>query len=211
MTSIVLADSAETQDLIDRAAAGSPDALSALIQRHLPRIRQAVGRRLSPSLRPRLDESDVVQETQREALVRFDDYCRRRPMPFRLWLLRTAHERIVDIEREHLHAAKRDLARELPLPDNSSVELAGRFLAKAPLPENEAMRKELAAQIRRCLAELPENDREIIMLRCFEGLKNQEVAAMLELSPETTKKRFTRALLRMQSALRRAGIEGVQP
>jgi RNA polymerase sigma-70 factor (ECF subfamily) len=211
MPSIVMADSADTQTLIDQAARGDSQALAALMERHLPRIRRAVQRRLRPRLRPRLDASDVVQEAQREALVRFDDFCRRRPMPFRLWLLRTAHQKIVDVEREHLHAARRGVARELPLPDSSSIDLGGRFLAKVPGPEDQAMRKELAAQIRRCLAALPENDREILMLRCFEGLKNHDVAAMLELNPETTKKRFTRALLRMQDALRRAGIEGVEP
>ena len=51
-----------------------------------------------------------------------------------------------------------------------------------------------------------ETDREILMLRCFEGLDNQQAATLLELNPETTKKRFTRALLRLQQVLREAGV-----
>ena len=130
-------------------------------------------------------------------------------MPFRLWLLRTAHERLVDVERQHLHAAKRAVQREVPLPDKSSIELARQFVASRSGPETAASRKELAAAVRRCLARLSDNDREILMLRCFEGLRNQEVAVMLELQPETAKKRFTRALLRMQQAMQQAGISEV--
>jgi DNA-directed RNA polymerase specialized sigma24 family protein len=44
------------------------------------------------------------------------------------------------------------------------------------------------------------------MLRCFEGLDNREVATLLELNPETTKKRFARALVRLQELLRLAGV-----
>ena len=56
------------------------------------------------------------------------------------------------------------------------------------------------------MAELSDKDREVLVLRCFEGLTNQEVATMFELNPETTKKRFTRALLRLQQVLREAGF-----
>ena len=70
--------------------------------------------------------------------------------------------------------------------------------------------REQAQTVRRCLAKLAETDREVLMLRIFEGLKNVEVAALLETSPETTKKRFTRALLRLRTLVREAGIEGAE-
>jgi RNA polymerase sigma-70 factor (ECF subfamily) len=127
-------------------------------------------------------------------------------MPFRLWLLRTAHERIVDVERQHLHAQKRAVDRELALPDGSSLAIAQQLLALDSGPAQRAIRNEVAGQVRRCLAQLAESDREILMLRCFEGLNNPDAAAVLGLKPETSKKRFARALLRMRQVLNSAGV-----
>ena len=68
------------------------------------------GRRLAA----RIDPSDVVQEAQVEALERLDEFAGRRPMPFRVWLFRTAIQRVGKLRR-HVSAARRDLGRERPL------------------------------------------------------------------------------------------------
>ena len=98
----ISSDSTETDALLNRAASGDEQAFQSLMQRHIPYVHQSVRRRLRPQIRPRIDPSDVVQETQRDAFQRLDEFLRRRPMPFRLWLLRTAHQRVVDVERERL-------------------------------------------------------------------------------------------------------------
>ncbi|HZU35837.1 MAG TPA: hypothetical protein VFA18_08015 [Gemmataceae bacterium] len=45
-------------------------------------------------------------------------------MPFRLWLRKTAFERLLMLRREHVEAGRRAVAREVPLPKRSSVLLA---------------------------------------------------------------------------------------
>ena len=204
-------DSAETVGLLQQIEIGEAEAFDALMRRHLPDIKRSVQRRLKPQMRPRVDPSDVIQETQHEVFSRMDDFLKRRPMSFRLWLLRTAHERLLDTERTHLRAAKRTADREVPLPDASSMQLAARFCQGSHSPSNEASRRELAAKVRRSLARMSELDREVLMLRCFEGLSNMETASLLEVNPETTKKRFARALLRLQQLLRGAGVTEAGP
>jgi DNA-directed RNA polymerase specialized sigma24 family protein len=49
-----------------------------------------------------VDPSDVVQETQLEAMRRLEDYLKREPLPFRLWLHKTAQKRLWLLRREHL-------------------------------------------------------------------------------------------------------------
>ena len=90
-------DSEETCRLLARAQAGDADAFNQLLERHRPAVRECVRRRLDPKLGPRVDLSDVVQETQLDALRGRDDFVERRPMPFRLWLLKTAHQRLLKI------------------------------------------------------------------------------------------------------------------
>ena len=51
------------------------------------------------------------------------------------------------------------------------------------------------------LSRLDEVDREVLLLRTFEGLSNAEVATVLEIEPSAASKRYGRALLRLRSVL----------
>jgi RNA polymerase sigma-70 factor (ECF subfamily) len=203
-------DSAETISLLEQVRLGDTEAFERLLKRHRPVLRQSVSRRLSPKIRGRVDSSDIIQETEVEAFRQLDYYLKQRPMPFRLWLLRTAHQRMLKVERRHLHAAKRAAEREVPLPDRSSIQLL-QAVGHGTAPSVRASRRELARGVRRCLARLREADREIVWLRNYEGLSNTEAACLLEIHPETAKKRYTRALLRLQMLLSEAGITEASP
>ncbi|HZU35449.1 MAG TPA: hypothetical protein VFA18_06065 [Gemmataceae bacterium] len=121
-------DSVQTQRLLERARHGEPGAANELLARHRRFLRQIVGLGFDPRLRPRVDPSDVVQETQMEAFRRLDDYLKRRPMPFRLWLRKTAQERLLKVQQQHLRTSRRAIGREVPLPAQSSAILAKQLL-----------------------------------------------------------------------------------
>src|SRR5262245_20878529 len=112
----VKADSAETCALLDRVRGGDRAALDALLARCRPALRDFVEFHLDPRLRARVDPSDVVQETQLELVRRMDDFLRKKPMPFRLWLRKKAYERLLNLRRDHLTRARRSVAREAVLP-----------------------------------------------------------------------------------------------
>ena len=204
-------DSKVTLQLLDAAAGDDVKAIETLFERHLPSVKQSVRRRIRPQLQARFDASDVVQETHRDARRRFKDFLQRRPMPFRLWLLKTAHERLLDLERIHFKAAKRSVDCEIPLPDGSSVALANFVLENRGSPASEAMAREHAQVVRTCLTALDAKDRDVLLLRVFDDLSNAEVAEILELNPETAKKRFFRALLKLKELLNDAGMSESMP
>ncbi len=197
----VTSDSAETQRLLQQIRAGRREAYDQLFDRHRGLLREMIERRLDPKLAARLDPSDVVQEAHMEAFRRLPDYLDRRPMPFRLWLQKTALERLLNLRRDHVEAARRSVDRELVLPDRSSLELARRLVASGTSPSERLDKRELARRIQQALGRLSENDREILLLRYMENLSNQEVAYLLEIEPDTTSKRHGRALLRLQKVL----------
>ncbi len=201
-------DSAPTIQLIESAASGDRSALGQLLQRHLPTVKLTVFSRLDRRLRSRVDPSDVVQETQLQATKRFQEFLSARPMPFHLWLRREAHQQLLKAERRHLQTAKRSLDREIPLPDQTSLHLVAAIARQGSSPASRLHRTELAAKVRHALADLSEQDREVIMLRNYEGLSNGEAACLLAVSDEAAKKRYTRALLRLQYILRDHGITG---
>jgi RNA polymerase sigma-70 factor (ECF subfamily) len=199
-------DSEETRGLLQQAQAGDRLAFERLFERHRSYLVDVVAARLDPSIGARVDPSDVVQEAQLEAFRRLPDYLVRRPMPFRLWLRKTAQERLVMLRRRHLGAQGRSMRREVPLPERSSLLLARPFLAAGSTPSRQLGRNELARRVRQAVSRLPEADQEILLLRAYEGLSNQEVAYLFDIDPATASKRHGRAVLRLHRLLLEAGL-----
>jgi RNA polymerase sigma-70 factor (ECF subfamily) len=192
-------DSAETRKLLDEAQRGVPGAFDQLFARHRPAILRAIRLRIDPQLRGRVDDSDIAQEAQLEAFRRLDEYLARRPMPFGLWLRRTAHERLQKARRRHLRAAGRSARREISLPDRSSLQLIRGLIAPGELPHQRMAARELADAVGRGLARLSELDREILYMRIFDGLTHEEIALVLAIEPAAARKRYGRALLRLRA------------
>jgi RNA polymerase sigma-70 factor (ECF subfamily) len=195
-------DSAETRRLLEQAAQGDRQAFEDLFAKHRPFLRCVVELRLDTRLRARLDPSDVVQDTQMEAFRRLHDYLGRHPMPFRLWLRKTAHERLIKLHDQHIRAVRRSVRREVPLPEVSSLQLARQLLAQGPTASQQAVKEELARKVRYALGQLSEADREILLMRYVEKLSNQEAGYVLGLNPGTVSKRHGRALMRLQEILK---------
>lgn len=195
------ADSSETGCLLEQVRDELPGSLDRLLTRHRRYLRQVVALRLDPQLRSRVDPSDVVQEAQMEAVRRLPAYLARRPMPFRLWLRQLAYDRLLMVRRRHVGAARRAVDREISLSAQSSVALAKQLLAPSGTPSEQLSRRELARRVHHAIANLPEVDREVFLMRNFEGLSNQEVAQVMQIKPATASQRYGRALVRLRNLL----------
>jgi RNA polymerase sigma-70 factor (ECF subfamily) len=199
-------DSAETCALLERVAQGDGRALGRLLERHRPGLRDFVEARLDPRLRARLDPSDVVQEAQWEVARRIDDFLRRRPMPFHLWVRKTAFQRLLNLRRDNRLRARRSVDREVAWPERSSLLLARPLLAAGPSPSQQLAAREFADRVARAVAELPEADREVLLMRHAEQLPYEEIACLLEVEPAAARKRYGRALIRLQKVLSDHGL-----
>src|SRR6516164_4426928 len=154
----VTPDSIQTQQLLGQIRAGDRQAFEQLFAEHRAELRRFIDNRLDPKLRARIDASDVVQETQMEVLGRLADFLERQPMPFRLWLRKTAYERLLKMRRRHVEAAQRSLDREVPLPDRSSLALAQQLLASGSTPSQHFDRREVVRRVRQAMAQLSPAD-----------------------------------------------------
>jgi RNA polymerase sigma-70 factor (ECF subfamily) len=195
----------DTDQLLQRVAAGDPAARGLLLSRHRQRLRHMITLRLDRRLWARVDPSDVLQETLGEADQKLSDYARRRPLPFYPWLRRLAWERVVQVHRRHVRAQRRSIYREEDagprLPDESAVELADRLVARGSSPSARLRGEERSGCLRRALAQLAEGDREVLVLRYLEDLSTKEIAAVLSVTEATVKMRQLRALRRVRDLL----------
>jgi RNA polymerase sigma-70 factor (ECF subfamily) len=202
---------ADTEHLLERAAAGDGAARDQLLQRHRRRLGRMVAVRFDPRLAARVDPSDVVQETLAEAAARLDRYLRERPLPFYPWLRQLARRRLIELYRRHVQARRRSVTREVGppgLPDHSSLALADRLFARTSSPSAGLRRQERRDRVRAALAALPEPDREVLALRILEALPTRETAAVLGISEVAVRSRQVRALDRLKGLLGPDFLEG---
>ena len=202
----------DTEDLLGQAAQGDAAAREGLLARHSERLRKMIAFRLARRLAARVDPSDVVQEVLTEANDKLDRYLRERPLPFYPWLRELAAEHLVTLHRRHVQAAKRSVHREEPgllaLPDESLAALAERLVTSATSPSQRLLRKEKQHRVRQALSELPERDREVLVLRHLEQLSVAETAEVLGVSDGAVKTRHVRALERLRNLLQDTDLQG---
>ncbi|MFO0907396.1 MAG: sigma-70 family RNA polymerase sigma factor [Isosphaeraceae bacterium] len=193
-------------DLIGRATAGEEKALADLFARHRDRLRQMVRLRLDRRLQGRVDPSDVLQDAFVDLAEKLPEYASRPTIPFFLWLRLVVGERLLRVHRHHLGAAMRDAGREISLhqgayPEASSVSLAARLLGRITTASRAALRAEMQFMLQEAINGMDPIDREVIALRHFEELTNEEVATVLNLTKAAASKRYVRAMLRLKEAI----------
>jgi RNA polymerase sigma-70 factor (ECF subfamily) len=199
-------DSTQTRALLDGIRRGAPSALENLLARHRSELRDFIECHFDPRLRARVDPSDVVQDTQLELVRRMNDFLANQPMPFRLWLRKKAIDRLLNLRRDHVTRARRSVAREQRFPDRSSLLLARPLLARGASPSQHLQARELAERVSRAVARLVLADREILLLRHGEDLPFEEISCLLDIEPAAARKRFGRALIRLQKVLGEEGL-----
>ena len=120
---------------------------------------------------------------------------------FYVWLRGITMQRLSKFHRFHLRAKRRSVARQRALPDRSSLLLGQQLVSRGSTPSQHLRKKELRDQVERAVHNLSEGDREVILMRHFEGLTNSEVAQSLGLEPSAATMRYGRALARLRAAL----------
>jgi len=192
----------DTDELLDQIQAGDLQARSVLLDRHRARLTKMIAVRFDPRLRPRLDPSDVVQETLAEAAGKLADFAGARPIAFYPWLRQLAGKVLLRLHERHVLADRRSVNREalsMPaLPDKSADRLMRGLSGARGSPADRMIAAERQARLRVALFELSEQDREILVLRHLEELSNSEIAEFLGLSVGTVRTRHTRALDRLR-------------
>lgn len=191
--------------------AGDVEAVADLLAQHRDRLRRFLVLRCDPRLLARVDPDDVLQEAFLGAHAR-RDALRDSPLqsPF-VWLRSLVMQTLVDAHRRHLGAGVRSAAKEVPLlapSPSASHSFAGGLAMSQTSPSQAAVRSERSAELFAALEGLCDADREVLLLRHFEELGNDQVASVLGLSRTAASNRYVRALQRLRETLGGASFDG---
>lgn len=182
----------EEQHLIESAQRGDVDSFNQLVRLYEMRVYNLCYRMLGdPDA-----AADTAQDTFISAYRHLDHF---RGGMFRAWLLRIATNACYDA----LRARKRRPSTSLQALGNADDDGVGFDLPdQGEQPDDVALRHELAAAITRGLADLPEDQRLVIILSDIQGMAYEEIAAVTGANLGTVKSRLSRGRARLRDILR---------
>jgi RNA polymerase sigma-70 factor (ECF subfamily) len=200
------ADDPIAADLLQKALAGDDQALAGLFVHYRDRLERMVALRLDRRLQGRIDPADVLQDAYFILARRFAEYAARPAVPFFVWLRQLVGQKLIDAHRHHLGALARDAGQEVSLdhgalPQASSVSLVAQLMGRLTSASRASMRAETQLRVQEALNNMEPIDREVLVLRHFEMLSNDETAEILGLRKTAASNRYIRALKRLQAAL----------
>jgi len=198
-------ESPDLERLVREAVAGDAAARERLVAGHLPGLRAYVRLRLNPTLRAKESCSDVVQSICREVVENLGRFEYRGEASFRLWLYRSALNKIIDKQRYWL-ADRRDPGRERAQdPRDSRSRVLSDSYATITTPSRVAMDREGVARIESAFDRLPDRYRAVILLSRIVGLPHREIARQMGKTEQATRTLLRRALVRLAGILDEAG------
>ncbi|MFN0059205.1 MAG: sigma-70 family RNA polymerase sigma factor [Planctomycetota bacterium] len=174
-----------------------------LLVEHLNSLNAYVRARTGQKLAARESISDLVQSTCREALAAGDSPRFADESSFKAWLLTLAEHKILKRAR-HWGAQKRDRGREVRVSRMGAVEAAGLANAYQRLhtPSHAAKVAEEIERLEEALAQLPEAQREVLLLHRLLGFRHSEIAERTGRSEEATRQLLSKGLARLSRLLR---------
>ncbi|MCK5942623.1 MAG: RNA polymerase sigma factor [Planctomycetes bacterium] len=186
-----------TRNLVNRALEQDRDAIDLLFERYRDRLRSALRKLIGPKYRVLMaDSEDATHDAILSALRRLHQFEYRGEGSFLAWLLKGAEYEIIRRIRA-LETKKRTAVGGVVAIDDA----ADLVPAKDATPSQVHDEHELAERIREAMQQLPDREREIIVLRRYLELDTAEICAEMGLPTEGS----VRALLSRAQA-RLAGL-----
>lgn len=191
--------------LILRAQQGDESARGALLETYRNYLellaRVEIGRRLQN----KLDTSDLVQETFLEGHRNFSLFRGCSEAEFVSWLRGILAAKVCNMVRRYLGTQGRDVRREQGLEinlDQSSRMLDRGLFAQGSSPSHQVVRREQGVLLAEALAQLPEDYRDVLVLRHLEELPFPEVAQRMNRSTDSVQKLWVRGLAKLRELLK---------
>ncbi len=178
--------------LAKSVARTDPNAVSKLFDTYnepISRYVSTVASRITES-----DVQDIVQDTFIAALQSIKDY--RGDSSLSTWMLRIAYFKTIDVLRKHKSLDK----SEAPILDVVNEEEIS-FVDPSGSAEDQALINEETERIRDALMLLPEEQRQVLVLRYVLGMRVEDVADTMKLSRRMVELHITRARAALRKLL----------
>jgi len=185
------------EELVEACQSGEASAFDILVARWEDRIRGAAFRFLGSEEEAR----DVAQEAFLKAYRALSTF--KREARFSSWLYQIA----TNLCRDRLRRRRTRATVSL-----EALEETGPVMVETrPGAHERLLERDLARSVRRAIDTLPEEQREVVILKEYQELTFLEIAHALDVPVSTVKTRLYRGLDQLRLRLEREGVRGAAP
>ena len=179
------------QLLLNSYLSGDKGAISQLIERHSRRVREYIRMMVKDG-----DVADdIFQETFIKAVRVIDQGRYTDNGKFLSWILRIAHNQVID----HFRSLKQ---QKQVNESDAGYNVLGTLRFAEPTVEDEMVSAQISADVRRLVELLPDEQREVVMLRYYSGLSFKEIAEQTNVSINTALGRMRYALINLRKLIK---------
>jgi RNA polymerase sigma-70 factor (ECF subfamily) len=192
------------QALLERARAGDREACGQLLEMVRPYLTLLARAQIGQRLQGKAEPADVVQETFIEALRDLPGFRGDTPATFLAWLRQILARNLANLVRRYYGTQARDLHLEQQLSvalEQSSSSLQAALAAPQSTPSEQAATAELTLRVADTLARLPEDYRDVLVLRHLEELTFPQLAQRMGRTVDSVEKLWVRGLARLRQLL----------
>jgi RNA polymerase sigma-70 factor (ECF subfamily) len=189
--------------LLNALRRGDPAAAGQLLHHYEPWLRLLARMQMERHFQGKFDPSDVVQQTLLAACRDLPQFRGQTEAELVAWLRQVLTHALAHEIRRY-RGERRDLTREVSLDEavlESSQQLGQMLAASGSSPSQQAVRREQEVLLAEVLARLPDDYREVIILRNLEGLSHEEVARRMDRSVGAVRMLWVRALARLRQEM----------
>lgn len=189
----------QTSFLIAAAQDGDPVALNQLVKLWYKRIYNFAYKYFG--------DHDMAMEVTQKTFISMDKNLKslKDQASFKSWIYRIAsnycHEEIRKQKRKWVFPFMKVQSRD----DQDFIQNT-ESTNRESNPENEFAQMELKALLKKALTELPEEQRMVVIMKEYEGLKIREIAEAMDISENTVKSRLYYALGSLKKTLEKWNI-----
>ena len=183
------------QKLLNCYLSGDRNAISQLIERHSRRVRDYI----QMMVKDGDVADDIFQETFIKAVRVIDEGRYTDNGRFLSWILRIAHNQVID----HFRAQKQN--RQLNEAE-AGYDVLGTLRLAERTVEDEIVCEQIASDVRRMVELLPDEQREVVMMRYYSGLSFKEIAEQTGVSINTALGRMQYALINLRKMIKEKNL-----
>lgn len=183
------------QKLLNSYLSGDQRAISKLIERYSRRVRDYI----NMMVKDRDVADDIFQETFIKAVRVIDDGRYTDNGKFLSWILRIAHNQVID----HFRAQKQ--SRQVTEAE-AGYDVLGTLRFAECTVEDELVSSQIENDVRRLVELLPDEQREVVMMRYYGGLSFKEIAEQTDVSINTALGRMRYALINLRRMIKEKNL-----
>jgi RNA polymerase sigma factor (sigma-70 family) len=178
------------QELLNIHLLGDTQAISALIERHRKRVSDYI----YMMVRDRDVANDIFQDTFIKVIRFLDEGRYSENGKFLSWVLRIAHNQVIDYFRQNKQHTK------ITEGDAGYDILNNKRFSDATI-EEQMISDQIEKDVRQLIDHLPEEQREVVMMRYFSDLSFKEIAEQTGVSINTSLGRMRYALMNLRKMI----------